>query len=277
MAADFGNGQDLRDSRPQSGGSEIRVANTQDDPIALGHPLSYWLKSIRAREPRTAELAFNAIVELGPAARAAIPDLTEIVAEPFVPIRIGRDSRDDVLGKLRNIDLRAGAVDSLGAIGEAAASSAEPVIRWGLTMRVAAPTEHSRAADALLIEFVGIDVLERMRAAGAVARFGLDASDAIQNLVESDDNEKRKFAAAVLNEQAILVASHLMLQENCPDRRRGLSLLSALWPVVDRKHLEMLNEILECSDSEPLPAIERGPGLSSYRRQGLFLFRLEAK
>jgi hypothetical protein len=216
----------------------------------------------------SAERAFDAIVQLGPAARAAIPDLTEIVAEPFAPIRIGRDSRDEVLGKLRTIDLKAGAVDSLGAIGEAAASSAEPVIHWGLTVRVAAPIEHSRASDALMIEFIGIDVLERMRAAGAVARFGLEASDAVQKLVESDDNEKRKFAAAVLNEQAILIARHLMLRENCTDRMRGLSLLSALWPVVANEHLTTLREIVECSEGgndKPFPAIDRETGRSSYR------------
>lgn len=268
MASDVGNAQDLRDSQPQVREPKPKLANTPNDPVALGHPLSYWLEGIRTRDRLNAERAFDAIVQLGPAARGAIPDLTAIVAEPFAPIRIGRDSRDEILGKLRNIELKAGAVDSLGAIGEAAASSAEPVIQWGLTVRVAAPIEHSRASDALTIEFIGIDVLERMRAAGAVARFGLEASDAVQKLVESDDNEKRKFAAAVLNEQAILVASHLMLRENCADRMRGFSLLSALWPVVDSDHLITLREIVECSEDgkdKAFPAIDAGAELSSYR------------
>jgi hypothetical protein len=268
--SDLSIAQDLRDNRIQVGGPRSRAANTQDDPIALGRPLSYWLKSIRTRDPINVEMAFEAIVQLGPAARAAIPDLTQIVAEPFIPIRIGKDSREEIHGKLLNIELRAGAVDGLGAIGEAAAPSAAPVIQWGLTMRVITPTERYRSTDAFLIELIGIDVLERMRAAGTVAQFGLDASGPVQNLIESGDNEKRKFAAAILNEQTVFVAARLMQRDDCLARMRGLSLLSAMWPVVASEHLVTLNEILECSEDDnnkPLPVVGPGAEMSSNRRQ----------
>ena len=251
------NAQDLRDNRVQAGVSKPRLTNTQDDPIAFGRPLSHWLTSISSRDPIAAEMAFGAIVELGPAARAAIPTLTQIVAEPFEPIRIGRDSRGEVLMKLQDIEFRAGAVDALGAIGDAASTSAEPVIRWGLTVRVSAPDERSNSSDALLIELIGMDVLERMRAAGPVAQFGIGAAGTIQSLIESGNNEEQKFAAAILNDQAVFVAARLMQRNDCLARMRGLSLLSAMWPVVASEHLATLKEMLGCSqhDNRPLPAI----------------------
>jgi hypothetical protein len=224
-----------------------RDTKNQDDPVALGHPLSYWLKSIRDRDPEKIQMAFDAIVELGPEAWRAVPELTKIVAEPFAPIEFESDSRSQIHRKLLDIQLRAGAVDSLGAIGEAAASSAGPVIRWGMTIRVL-PGHTRSSADPFLIELIGIDVLERMRVAGTVARFGRDASGAVQKLIESPDNEARKFSAAILNEATVLIATGLMTSRSCVDRELGLSLLSAMWPVVAKDHLITLGEILECSE-----------------------------
>jgi len=224
-----------------------RESKNQDDPAALGHPLSYWLKSIHDRDPEKMQLAFDAIVELGPEAWRAVPELTKIVAEPFAPIEFERDSRSQIHTKLLGIQLRAGAVDSLGAIGEAAASSAEPVIRWGMTIRVL-PGHTRSSVDPFLIELIGIDVLERMRVAGTIARFGPHASDAVQKLIESSDNEARKFSAAILSDATVLIATGLMTSRSCADRELGLSLLSAMWPVVAKDHLITLGEILECSE-----------------------------
>jgi hypothetical protein len=87
-------------------------------------------------------------------------------------------------------------------------------------------------------------------------------------LIESGDNEERKFAAAILNEQAVFVAARLMQRDDCLARMRGLSLLSAMWPVVASEHLVTLKEIVKCSekDTKPLPAVAPGLGLSNYRR-----------
>jgi hypothetical protein len=226
----------------------------QEDPLSLGQPLSYWLKSIRERDPETIETAFDAIVDLGPEAWRAVPELTKIVAEPFVPIRVDKDSLKDIHSKVFDIQLRAGAVDGLGAIGEAAASSAGPVIRWGLTVRVL-PSETRSPADAILIELIGIDVLERMRVAGAVARFGPGATQAVEELLRSPDVEKRKLFAAILNDVTVPIATDLMSSKSCEERMLGLSLLSAMWPVVDKGHLITLQGMLQCSrDEAELPS-----------------------
>ena len=216
-----------------------------NDPIALGQPLSHWLNVVRDRRPEEIERAFDAIVELGPAASKAVPDLTRIVAEPFAPIRLGTDDRRDVLSKLLNIQMRAGAVDSLGAIGEGAASAADPVIRWALTLRVLSPSLRT-SDDAFYIELVAMDVLERMRGAGATARFGVRAANAVQQLMESGDDEKIKFATAILSEGSLPIAANLMKSESCRDRILGLKILAGMWPVVPIDHLKDLKGILLC-------------------------------
>jgi len=229
----------------------LQQTNTPDDPIVLGQPLSHWLKVIRGRDPEGAEMAFEAIFELGPAAWKAVPELTRIVAEPFTPIRVGTDSRQEVLEKLLNIHLRAGAVDALGSIGTSAASAAGPVIRWALTVRVL--PAHERTLDAFYVELVGMDVLERMRGAGAIAQFGVTAADAVQALVESRDVEKVKFAAAILNEGALPMATDLLASASCRDRQLGLTILAGMWPVVAKDHFTALNDIVACpvEKSEP--------------------------
>jgi hypothetical protein len=239
---------------------------TQTEPVAFGRPLSFWLKSIRERNADV-EMAFEAIVELGPEAWPAVPELTRIVAEPFTPIRIDRDSRSEMHSKLQNIHLRAGAVDGLAAIGEAAAPSAEAVIRWGLTLRTVAPDERP-ISNGLLLDLIGVDVLERMRAAGAVAQFGPGAAGPVQKLLESPDNEERKFSAAILNDAAVPIAADLMNSESCKDRQLGLSVLSGMWPVVAKDHLFALRDFLECKDVDPekrAPTTVRQPTSTSSR------------
>jgi hypothetical protein len=234
-----------------------RAANKPEDPVALGQPLSHWLKVIRSRDPEEMETAYDAIVELGPAAWTAVPDLTRIVAEPFTPIRIGVDDRREILAKLLNIHLRAGAVDSLGAIGTRAASAANPVIQWALTIRIV-PSEVLTQNDGFYIELVGMDVLERMRGAGATARFGAEAADAVQELIESGDGEKRKLAVAILNEGSLPMLTDLMTSKSCRDRMLGLAILADMWPVVAIDHLKSLKDVLACSTSNPEEGVDVG-------------------
>jgi hypothetical protein len=230
--------------------SERSVDKSQSEPAALGHPLGYWMKAIRDRELEKSDLAFDALVQIGPAAWRAVPELREIVATPFSPIRMGKDSNAEMYAKLLDIHLRAGAVDSLGAIGNAASPTAEAMIRWGLTIRVVPPETGPVGGDPFYLELVGVDVLERMRVAGAVARLGSEAADAVQALIDSPDNEKRKFAAAILNDTTVTVATDLMRSESCEDRLAGLSLLSAMWPVVAKDHLLALQDLLKCMEDD---------------------------
>jgi hypothetical protein len=223
-----------------------KPSRNQEDPMALGQPLSYWLTVIQGDDLEQTEKAFAAIMELGSAAWKAVPELTDIVAKPFVPIRMGTDDPRDVLLKLLDIHLRAGAVDSLGSIGEAAASATRSVIEWALTIRVL-PSDVRTPDDASYIELIGMDVLERMRGAGAAAHFGPRAAAAVQELMESRDDEKIKLAIAILNEGSLDIATALMRSESCRDQMLGLKILIDMWPVVASDHLKALKNILPCS------------------------------
>jgi hypothetical protein len=237
------------DSFGQLQGKTRAIDKTQQDPIAFGEPLSYWRKVIQDRNNEELELAFDAIITLGPAASAAVPELTQIVAEPFTPVRVGTDDRRQVLAKLKSILLKAAAVDSLRAIGTDAAKSAPSVIEWSLMVRVLPP--ENGEADPVFIDLVAMDVLERMRGAGAVAEFGVDAAPAVRRLLESNDPERRKFAVAILNDGSLPILSDLMKSRNCSDRMLGLSALEDMWPVVASSHLDVLLDMLACSEDGP--------------------------
>jgi hypothetical protein len=193
-------------------------------------------------------MAYEAIIELGPAASAAVPDLTQIVAEPFAPIRIGKDDKREVLSKLKSIFMKGGAIDGLGAIGPQAAPSASAVIEWSLTLRVLPPEDGTFSV--LFIDLVAMDVLERMRGAGTIAQFGIKAAPAVQHLIESPDSERRKFAVAILNETSLPIVSDLMKSSICRDRMLGFDVLVDMWPVVASSHLDALSKILACSEDE---------------------------
>ena len=68
-----------------------------NEPSYQGKPLSYWLKSLQNRDDQM-KWSFEAIRKLGPAAAAAVPELTRFISEPFRPIevwyrRFGRSRR----------------------------------------------------------------------------------------------------------------------------------------------------------------------------------------
>jgi hypothetical protein len=218
----------------------------QRDPTYHGEPLSYWVRSIRDRDEKIL-LAIDAVTDLGPDAWPAVGELTRIVAEPFTPVRIGVDQDDVIASKLFSLHLRADAIDALTAIGEAAASSSAPLIQWAVTVRVIPMNLDNVKDNELFVDLITLDVLERMRVAGAVARFGPAASPAIVALLKSPDGEKRKLGVAILNENALPIAAHLLKSRNCEDRKRGIAILDDMWPVVAKQHLAELKAAPVCN------------------------------
>jgi hypothetical protein len=218
----------------------------QDETLYMGKPFSYWLKVIQDRDPEKIEFAFDAMVEFGPEAWEAVPDLTRIVTEPFTPIHLGEDSPEDIIEKVWKIQLRGGAIDSLGAIGDAAAPSAEPLIEWAFAIRVVPAQVKSPEIDRLFVDLVAIDVLEKMRIAGAVSQLGPGAAPAIQELLESPDFERRKFSVAILNAGVLPIAARLLKSEDCERRSLGASLMANMWPVIAVEHLSALKDIAKC-------------------------------
>jgi hypothetical protein len=213
----------------------------QHEPTYMGKPLSYWLKSLRNRDSEI-EHAFDAIRALGPKAQAAVPELTRIVGEPFAPVRIGADERDSIIPKLLDIELRADSIDALASIGEAAAPSSATLIQWALTIRVVPGEKRSAEDQERFIDLVTLDVLERMRVAGAIAQFGRRAIPAVVALLASPEDEERKLAVAILSENALPIAAELLKSENCEEREVGIAILVDMWPVVPREHLIALKE-----------------------------------
>ena len=61
----------------------------------------------------------------------------------------------------------------------------------------------SSTSDPLFIDLVALDALERMRLAGTIAQFGIEASPEIRDLMESGNIEKRKVAVAILKEASL--------------------------------------------------------------------------
>jgi hypothetical protein len=223
-------------------------AESRNEPEYLGKPFSYWLNTVETRDTEKIETAFDAMVAFGPEARKAVPALVKIVAEPFAPIQLGSDSESDILLKVENIHLRAGAIDSLAAIGEAAAPSTRFLIEWALKARVLPPESRSAATDRFYVDLVAIDVLERMRVAGAVAQFGIDAAPAVQALLESPNPEERKLSVAILNSGALPIAADLIKDAACEKRALGVSLMTDMWPVIAMDHLIALREMFVCPE-----------------------------
>ncbi len=221
------------------------LAAEKRDPQYMGKPLSYWIESLRNRDEEM-DLAFAAIRTLGSDAESAVPELVRIIAEPFTAIRVGMDKRDQISDKVSSIQLRAEAVDALGTIGAPAASSSSSIIQWGLAVRVVPMNIATREDEELYIDLIAVDVLERMRVAGAVAQFGKNALMAIAMSLASQNDEERKLAVAILSEHAPVIAASLLKAENCESRKLGLAILIDMWPVVSADHLRDLTAAFTC-------------------------------
>jgi hypothetical protein len=224
----------------------VKGVTADGEPLYMGKPLSHWMKSMRDRDEEM-DLALGALTDLGPDARQAVPELTRIVAEPFTPIKVGVDSRELMLSKLLDIQRRGDAIDALTAIGEPAASSSLPLIRWALAVRVIPPSVANTEDDNMFVNLVAIDVLQRMRVAGAIAEFGPDALPAVAALLASSDDEKRKLGVAILSENALPIAAALLKSRNCEEARLGIAILVDMWPVVPKEHLTTLNSKSVCN------------------------------
>jgi hypothetical protein len=218
----------------------------QREPMSLGKPLSYWMGLVRNRGDDIA-IAFQAIRELGPLAWPAVPELTLVVTEPFVPVRVGIDDHDTVLSKIDNIELRAAAIDTLASIGDASAVATLPLLRWAMLKRVIPEKIVSKEESDLYGDLVAVDVLERMRVGGAVAQFGPGAAPAIAAFLESADGEERKLAVAILNDAVLPLVAALLKSPDCKDRKLGLAILTDMWPVVSRDHLLELRRVTVCT------------------------------
>jgi hypothetical protein len=222
------------------------LASAPDEPEYLGKKLSYWVKVIHDRDEENISLAFDAINAFGPQARAAVPELVSLVETPFSPIRIGRDSKSVIASKLFDIEIRAGAIDSLTSIGEPAASAAGSLVHWALTPRVIPETFANPDDEELFVELVMMDTEQRMRIAGAVSQLGAGTSVTIARLLSSSDSEKRKFGVAILNEGALPIAAELLRSRHCEDRNLGLLILRDMDLIVAKPHLNWLQQWVIC-------------------------------
>jgi hypothetical protein len=220
-------------------------AAEQRNPVYMEKALSYWIDSLRTRDDEM-KLAFAAINALGPDAESAIPELVRILVEPFTAIWVGTDKREQVAAKVANIQLRADAVDALGSIGAPAAASTPSLIQWALMVRVVPMNVTSREDEELYIDLIAVDVLERMRVAGAVALFGKSALLPIAVSLASQNDEERKLAVAILSEHAPPIAASLLKSESCESRKLGIAILMDMWPVVSADHIKDLAGAFTC-------------------------------
>jgi hypothetical protein len=223
------------------------LASSLDEPQYLGKTVDYWIKVIRDRDEQKISLAFDAIRALGPDAQAAVPDLIAIVVAPFTPILIGTDSQTVIASKIYDIEIRAGAIDSLTAIGESAGSATVPLIRWALTRRVIPENIRNEEDRELFTELVIMDTEQRMGIAGAVDEFGKAASTAIAALLSSQNDDKRKFGVAILGPDALPIAEELLRSPHCDDRNLGLQILRDMDLVVPKSHLDTLELQVLCN------------------------------
>jgi len=253
LGASEANGQQARAyygaDGPGTPTRDDKASEAPNSPKYRGKPLSYWLTSIQNRDGQMG-LAFDAIRTLGPAASSAVPDLTSIVSEPFIPIKIGVDGYSAVTHKLSQIQLHSDAVDCLAAIGESAAPSATALTEWALTTKVIPVNIRNKPEQDAFVDLVAMDVLERMRVAGAIARFLPEASLVVANLLKSHDEEATKLAVAILSDRALPLATALLKSKKCGDQKMGMEMITDMWPVVARDHLLDLNEILPCMQPE---------------------------
>jgi len=211
-----------------------------------GKTLNHWLKIIHDRDEEWMSVAFDAIRSLGPQASIAVPELTRIVAAPFDPVQIGKDSEETIASKLYDIEIRSEAIDALASIGEAAAPSAAAVVQWALTLRVLPGETITREEDEQFIELTALDAQYRMGVIMTVKRFGSPAVPTLKRLLKTPDGEKRKFVVATLGEEALNIAVDLLKSYDCEGQQLGIAILSDLNPVVPGVYLEEIKKTRAC-------------------------------
>jgi hypothetical protein len=224
-------------------------AQAQDrEPVSKGRPLSSWIDSIRDGD-EDMDMAFQAIQSMGPGASAAVPEMMDILDQPFVGIRIGVDDDDEIAQKLSDIQLRSDAVDSLAAMGSAAAPATVSLIKWALTKRVIPENLETERDYKSFVDLVSMDVLERVRVVNVISGFPREAAPAILRLINSSNKDEQKLAVAILQEHTLPIAAALLKSAKCDDRKLGVAILMDLWSVVPADHLLDLRLSAECSTS----------------------------
>jgi hypothetical protein len=221
------------------------LAPALDELTYQGRSLSYWLKVIRDRDEDKMSIAFDAIQTFGPRAAAAVPELRQIAAAPFVQIELGKDSDEVIAEKLEDLEIRSMAIDALASIGEAASPATMDVIRWALTMRVAPDAKMTR--DERFIELITLDAQYRIRVIDAVSKFGTSARPTLVRLLKSENPEERKLAVLILGEDALGIASELLTSGRCDNGRLALTILSDLEPFVSKAYLVQLRRTFACA------------------------------
>jgi hypothetical protein len=229
-------------------GTAFAAAGQQDKPIPKafqertyrGKPITFWLQALRDRNDDLMSSAFEAIRSLDDDAWIAVPDLTRLVAAPFVAIHASTDTREVIASKLFDIVVRAEAIDTLAWIGEPAAPATSALVDWALTERIAAGPSRSSADRELFIELVAMDTEQRMRVAGAVSAFGPAASPIVAKLLTSYDTSKRKLAVAILSQDALPIATELLRSDACAERELGLLVIKDMGLVVEQSQIDEL-------------------------------------
>ena len=226
----------------------LNQGDSVHEPNYHGKPLSYWLGVIRDRDDDMMAQALDAIRSLGPAASVAVPDLTDLVAAPFTPIRIGVDSDDSIADKLYDIEIRSAAIDALASIGKASTPATVSVIEWALMPRVVPAPGNSAIEDELFVDFATLEVGYRIRVIDAIQQFGESALSETAKLLLSSNPEKRKFAVVILGTDVLPIAAELLKSSDCEHQRLGLTILGDLAPLISKAYLAQLSEIIVCTD-----------------------------
>jgi hypothetical protein len=217
-----------------------------NEPTYQGKTLNYWLKAIRDRDEELMPLAFDAIRALGADARAAVPELTRVVAAPFAPIRLGIDSDEVVVDKLYDLEVRSDAIDALAFIGEAAAPATIPLIDWAMTVRIMPSGTSSIEEHDQFIDLVTLEAEYRIAVIHAIQQFGNGGISTLARVVKSANPEKRKFAIMALGSEVLPIATDLLRSRNCDDEQLGIAILGDLEPLVARVYLTQLRHMAGC-------------------------------
>jgi len=219
------------------------------EPDYQGKSLDYWLDSIRTEDHETMMLAFDAIRSMGPRAHKAVPELARLVARPFSPIQLGKDTEREVAAKLYDLAVRSEAIDTLTFIGEAASSATLPLIQWAVTLRVAPPVTNRREEHELFVDLVTLDVEYRLAVLNAIQRFGEPAIPIVTTLLRSPDPEKRKLVVLVLGTDVLPIVTGLLLSHDCDEAQLGISILGDMEPLVAKAYLSQLQETMVCASN----------------------------
>jgi hypothetical protein len=84
------------------------------EPEYEGKPLSHWKGECRSASASSRQAAANALGEMGPNAKAAIPDLSELLVDKEAAVR---KAAAEALGK-RGAEAQAAIADLVGLLGE---------------------------------------------------------------------------------------------------------------------------------------------------------------